>query len=69
MKCNVGKLDRIARVVLGVTLMAFAFFANQPIAYVGIILVVTGFISFCPLYRIFNLSTACDKDSGCCAKK
>ena len=69
MKCNVGKLDRIARIVLGAALIAFAFFANQPIAYIGIIFVVTGFISFCPLYRIFNLSTSCDKDSGCCAKK
>lgn len=68
MKQNVGGFDRIARIVVGIALMAFAFFANQPIAYIGIIPLVTGLFGFCPLYPIFHFSSAC-KGANCSCKK
>jgi hypothetical protein len=63
MKCNVGGFDRIARIVLGLALIAFAFFGAQPWAYLGIIPLATGFIGFCPIYTIFGISSACKNDS------
>jgi len=68
MKCNVGGIDRIARIVLGVALIAFAFLGDQIWAYVGIIPLVTGLAGFCPLYPIFGFSSACNKDENCDTK-
>ncbi|RBI74623.1 DUF2892 domain-containing protein [Roseovarius sp. TE539] len=61
MTTNVGKLDRIARVVLGLALIA-AFFLNRDGAYswlylIGIVPLVTGLMSSCPLYSILGIST------------
>ncbi|HIP29244.1 MAG TPA: DUF2892 domain-containing protein [Sulfurospirillum arcachonense] len=53
MKCNVGGIDRGARIALGLALVALAFFGNQPWAYLGAIPLVTGLAGFCPLYPIF----------------
>ncbi len=57
MKLNVGGRDRINRLVVGVSLMAYAVYANEPMAYAGIIPLMTGIIGFCPLYLLFKFST------------
>lgn len=60
MKQNVGKLDRILRVVFGVALLAFAFFSGHAyawIGYLGIIPLVTAAIGNCPVYSIFGISS------------
>jgi uncharacterized membrane protein HdeD (DUF308 family) len=57
-KNNVGKVDRIIRVVLGVLLIGNVFFALQhPIGWIGIILLVTGALGTCPLYSLLNINT------------
>ncbi len=57
-KNNVGKVDRIVRVVLGVLLVANVFFALQnPIGWVGVILLVTGLVGICPLYSLLGINT------------
>ncbi len=63
MKCNVGGIDKILRIVAGIALIAFAFFANQPLAYIGIVPLLTGIVGFCPIYPLFKYSSACD--CGC----
>lgn len=72
MTINVGTPDRIVRVVLGLLLIAapfltgWALFSNPVWTWgaviVGLVLVVTGAVRFCPAYRLFNISTA--KDTG-----
>ena len=63
MNCNVGNVDRIIRAVLGVILLAgwiFGWFAGAlaiVLGIVGIILLATAAIKFCPLYRIIGAST------------
>ncbi len=57
MSCNVGGIDRILRVIVGLGLVAYAFFGAQPIAYIGIVPLVTGLFGFCPIYPIFKIST------------
>ncbi|MGH1332105.1 MAG: YgaP family membrane protein [Paracoccaceae bacterium] len=61
LKKNVGKLDRILRIVIGLALIAGFFLApesNYRILYlIGIIPLATGLIGSCGLYRVFGLST------------
>lgn len=57
-KNNVGKVDRIIRVVLGVVLIGNVFFAlHNPIGWIGVILLVTGIFGICPLYSLLGLNT------------
>ncbi|MFN4212110.1 MAG: DUF2892 domain-containing protein [Devosia sp.] len=67
MKFNVGTLDRIARLVIGAVLVllpllpGIALFAN-PLWFwaslvVGVVLIGTALVRFCPLYAILGLST------------
>lgn len=55
---NEGMLDRIIRVVLGLVLVSLAFFGPRtPLAWLGLIPLVTGIVGFCPLYRLVGLRT------------
>ena len=57
-KNNVGKTDRIIRVILGVLLIGNVFFALQhPIGWIGVILVATGIAGICPLYSLLGINT------------
>lgn len=58
MKQNMGKVDRIIRIVVGVLLVGNFFVGTGHIAsWIGVILIVTGLISFCPVYLPFKLDT------------
>ena len=60
MTTNVGSLDRILRVVLGLALLAFAVFSGYPYAwlgYIGIVPLATAALGTCPLYSILGMST------------
>ena len=58
---NVGNLDRAARFILGALLVALAVMGSIGAwGYLGVILVGTAFISFCPLYRIVGMKTCKD---------
>lgn len=54
---NVGSLDRIIRIVLGVAIIAGGIFAKSWWGVLGAIPVLTAALGFCPLYRIIGLST------------
>lgn len=63
MKKNMGNTDRIIRVIAAIV-FAVLYFTGTVTGTFGIILVVLGavflatsFISFCPLYTLFGLST------------
>lgn len=58
LKNNVGKTDRIIRVVLGVLLIGNVFLALQhPIGWLGVILVATGLAGICPVYSLLGIDT------------
>ncbi len=55
---NVGKIDRIVRIVIGVMLVSqVAFSAPAWVGLVGLILVLTGTMGFCPIYGAFGWRT------------
>ena len=57
-KKNVGKIDRIIRVVVGIILVGNVFYAlHHPIGWLGVILIVTGIVGICPLYSIIGINT------------
>lgn len=58
MKANVGGIDRIARIVLGLVLIALAATGTVGAwGWIGIVPLATGALSFCPLYPLLGLST------------
>lgn len=58
MQRNEGTVDRIARVVLGVLLLALVFVGPKTwLGWFGVIPLVTGLVGFCPLYRLLGLKT------------
>jgi len=60
MKANVGGIDRVLRVVLGIGLLALVFVLEGNARWwglVGILPLVTGLFRFCPAYSIFGLSS------------
>ena len=58
LKNNIGKTDRIIRVILGVLLIGNVFFALQhPIGWLGVILVLTGLAGICPVYSLLGINT------------
>ena len=60
MNCNVGKLDRIIRLILGIALLAYAYMnLNYIIGGIGAIALITGILNRCPLYGILKLNTGC----------
>lgn len=59
---NESSLDRIIRAVVGIVALVLAFTTLtgvvQVIALVvGVILLFTAAVGFCPLYRVFGIST------------
>lgn len=57
-KNNVGKVDRIIRIVVGIILVGNVFTGVQtPIGWIGLILIVTGAFGICPLYSLLNINT------------
>ena len=57
-KQNMGKTDRIIRVILGVLFIGNVFFALQhPIGWIGVILVATAIAGICPLYSLLGINT------------
>lgn len=67
MTANLGTIDRMFRIVLGIVLLAAPFVSGMAVfesstttivsVAVGIVMVATSAMRFCPLYRIFGIRT------------
>jgi hypothetical protein len=60
---NVGTLDRVARIILGLVLIAYAIPIGFPhtgwnaVGWIGAIPLLTGAVGSCPLYSVIGIST------------
>ena len=64
MKSNVGGLDRILRVLVGIALIALTLTGTIGVwGWVGVIPLLTGALGSCPLYSIVGLNTCPMKGS------
>lgn len=63
MTVNMGLLDRIARLVVGAALLAFALGYLAPgtgwnwFGWIGVVPILTAFFGNCPAYSVFGWST------------
>jgi hypothetical protein len=62
MKINVGSIDKIIRLVMGIALVAWGFYAKNWFGAIGIIPLVTALVGWCPMYAIFGIRTCPLKD-------
>ena len=58
MKCNSGTVDRAARVIVGLILIALAATGTIGVwGYIGVVALATGAIGFCPAYTLLGMNT------------
>ena len=63
MRTNVGTIDRVIRIVIGLLLVAYAIPIGLPntgwnwIGWIGVIPLATALIGNCPLYSLIGVST------------
>ena len=57
MKKNMGKADRLVRIIIGIALLAFGLIYQQWWGILGLIFVATSSVSICPLYTLLGIKT------------
>ena len=57
MKGNVGTIDRLLRIILGLLIAILGVVFDSWWGLIGIVPLATGLFRFCPLYLPFGLST------------
>jgi hypothetical protein len=57
MKCNVGKTDRIVRIIAGVAIIGVGLYFQSWWGAIGIVPIATGVFRWCPAYVPFGIKT------------
>lgn len=61
MTTNVGTIDRVIRIVIGLGLLWYALLAPATgynwVGWIGVIPIITALVGNCPLYSILGVST------------
>ena len=63
MSKNVGSVDRIVRLIIGLVLIAYAIPLGFPstgwnwVGWIGVVPIITALIASCPAYSILGVST------------
>ncbi len=63
MTVNMGTVDRIARVIVGLALIAFALGMIAPgtswnwVGWIGVVPILTAVFGYCPVYTVVGCST------------
>jgi hypothetical protein len=57
MTCNVGKTDKIIRVIAAVAIAVLGFYFKSWWGFLAIIPLLTAVVGFCPLYVPLKIST------------
>lgn len=57
---NIGKTDKVIRVITGIILLSLLFILDGNIRYIGLIgfiPLITAIVGFCPLYKLLGINT------------
>lgn len=58
MKVNVGSLDRVLRIVVGLVLVGLAATGTVGVwGWIGVVPLATGLFRFCPAYTLLGINT------------
>ena len=58
MKCNVGKNERIARIVAGALIIILGIAYGSMWGVIGLVPLATGLLRWCPAYDMMGINTA-----------
>lgn len=60
MKKNIGTLDAIIRIILGIIILSLIFVGPKSLwGLIGLVPLLTGIFRYCPLYPIVGINTCC----------
>ena len=57
MQTNVGGIDKIIRIVVGIALIVWAIAGGPVWAWIGILPLATGLLGWCPAYSLLGIKT------------
>lgn len=57
MTANVGGVDKILRITIGLIIIALGFIYSTWWGLVGVVLLATGLLNYCAVYNLINVST------------
>ncbi len=61
---NVGTIDRIIRVIIGLALISIVFVGPEtPWGWIGLVPLLTAGVGFCPLYHVIGMNTCASAKS------
>lgn len=63
MNKNLGGLDRVIRILLGLLVLAAGYYFQSIFGLIGIVLIFTAAMGWCPAYALLGLSTCSVKNN------
>lgn len=58
MKKNIGRVDRVIRIILGLALLSLTFIGPKTMwGLIGFLPLITAIVNFCPVYAILGMNT------------
>lgn len=57
MQCNVGKTDRMARIIVGLAIILWGVATHNVWGAIGLVPLLTGIIRWCPAYIPLRINT------------
>ncbi len=58
MEKNVGGIDRVLRIIVGLGLISLVYVGPQtPWGWIGVIPLLSAIVGFCPAYRLIGMNT------------
>ncbi len=57
MKTNMGSVDRVVRIILGLAILALGLIFHSWWGLIGILPILTALVGWCGLYTVFGIST------------
>lgn len=57
MKPNIGSIDRVIRLVLGIVILAAGYHYQSWWGLIGLIPILTALVRFCPAYTLLHMNT------------
>ncbi|WP_417226698.1 DUF2892 domain-containing protein [Amphritea sp.] len=61
---NIGSVDKVVRIVVGLILIALVFVGPQtPWGWIGVPIIAIALFGWCPLYRVLGISSCKKCDS------
>lgn len=58
MKCNVGKTDKIIRILIGIVILILGYYYRTWWGLIGLYPLITGVIAYCPISNLLGISTS-----------